>query len=338
MSRGALQVRHVGVAADGAGGAAGRVEQHGVERRRRAPAAASAATDVRRQGAAGPGFRAAGRAAAASRSTAVTVRTRGGELRGLAAGRGAEIGDALAGAAASRRRRQRGGGVLHPETSLVEPGKFGHARAWREAPGAGGQRFPARRRVGAGAQGEVERRLHAGAPRRWRAHRCPRTPRARRACRAAGRRGLPAPLPASAATRRSTALTSGQNGARPAGARQRDGGGDGGVRRACRAAAARRRQCAARGVPGSGGAFFRNGSSAASSEPSRRSTAAASRCAAARSRGSSGGSASSATSSVRRRSRTAVSSARAAWRVGSVIAAACRLRGGPPSVIGRSHK
>ena len=44
----------------------------------------------------------------------------GGELRGLAAGRGAEIGDALAGDVAEQARRERGGGVLHPPGAVVD--------------------------------------------------------------------------------------------------------------------------------------------------------------------------------------------------------------------------
>ena len=47
----------------------------------------------------------------------------GGELRGLAAGGGAEIGDALAGDIAEEAGGQRGGHVLHPPGAVVVAGK-----------------------------------------------------------------------------------------------------------------------------------------------------------------------------------------------------------------------
>ena len=53
------------------------------------------------------------------------------ELRGLAAGRGAEIDDGLAVDVAEQPRRQRGGGVLHPPLALGEAGQ--HASPIRAA-------------------------------------------------------------------------------------------------------------------------------------------------------------------------------------------------------------
>ena len=113
----------VRMAADRAGRRAGRVEQHGVER---APAdhgrvGADAGRRPRAQAREILVERASSRSA--ERSTAITSRARGRELRGLAAGRGAEIGDALARNVAEQPRRQRRGGVLHP------PGAFRVSRA-----------------------------------------------------------------------------------------------------------------------------------------------------------------------------------------------------------------
>ncbi|MGY4465853.1 hypothetical protein ACVWWK_001535 [Bradyrhizobium sp. LB9.1b] len=48
------------------------------------------------------------------------------QLRGLAAGSGAEIGDGFAGNVAEQPGWQRGGGVLHPPLSFGEAGKHGH--------------------------------------------------------------------------------------------------------------------------------------------------------------------------------------------------------------------
>ena len=49
-----------------------------------------------------------------------------GQLRGLAAGRSAEIGNRLASDVAEQPRRQRGGGVLHPPLPFAEAGQHGH--------------------------------------------------------------------------------------------------------------------------------------------------------------------------------------------------------------------
>ena len=115
----ALQPGDVGMAADRAGGRAGRIEQHGVERpglpfgrRRRRPS--------RPPGRAARDFRARASSRFAERSTAVTRAPACGKLRGLAARRGAEVGDRFAGDIAEQPGRQRGGGVLHPPGALVD--------------------------------------------------------------------------------------------------------------------------------------------------------------------------------------------------------------------------
>ena len=101
---------------------------------------------------------------AAERSTAVTRAPASGKLRGLAAGRRAQIGDAETADVAEQARRQRGGGVLHP------PGAFGKAgqqrdRAMRQRAHRAGRQHAAVHVLGpAGGvvlDGEVERRLVA---------------------------------------------------------------------------------------------------------------------------------------------------------------------------------
>ena len=76
------------------------------------------------------------------------MRAGGGELRRLAAGRGAEIGDAPAANVAEQARRQRGGGVLHP------PGAFGKA----------GQRRHRAMRDGAHRSGRQDAAVELGRP------------------------------------------------------------------------------------------------------------------------------------------------------------------------------
>ena len=63
------------------------------------------------------------------------------ELRGLAAGRGAEIGDGLAGDVAEQARRQRGGGVLHPPLALGKSRQHRHRALQQRAHGPGRQCF-----------------------------------------------------------------------------------------------------------------------------------------------------------------------------------------------------
>ncbi len=157
------QPGHVGVTADGAGRGAGRIDQDAVKAfgQRPAHSAASAHHSLGlqrqpRQIVAQP--RHARRRAVDRGDARAGLR----QLRGLAAGRGAEIGDGLAGDVAEQPRRQRGGGVLHPPLALGEAGQHGHRALQQRAHGAGRQRFtvqPARPLRGVRFHGEVERRL-----------------------------------------------------------------------------------------------------------------------------------------------------------------------------------
>ena len=52
------------------------------------------------------------------------MRARGGQLRGLAAGRRAKVGDPQSLYVAEQARRQRGGRVLHPPLALGIAGQF----------------------------------------------------------------------------------------------------------------------------------------------------------------------------------------------------------------------
>ena len=92
------------------------------------------------------------------------ARAGAGELRGLAAGRRAQIGDAQPAHVAEQARRQRGGGVLHP------PGAFGKARqqrdrAMRDGAHRAGRQHAAAQMLGPNFRillhGEIERRLVA---------------------------------------------------------------------------------------------------------------------------------------------------------------------------------
>ena len=141
-----------------------RIEQHGVERPR-LPFARRRPRRSRPRGRGGRDFRAAASSRAGARSTAVTCAPASGELRGLAAGRGAKIGDRAAAHVAEQPRRQRRGRVLHP------PRAFGKARQRRHRPcgdrahRAGRQHAAAKRRrpvLRVGLDGEIERRLLRG--------------------------------------------------------------------------------------------------------------------------------------------------------------------------------
>ena len=128
--------------ADGAGGGAGRVEQHGVERLR-LPLRGVGLDDLGAKASAAPGSPAAGASRGSERSTAVTCAPALRKLRGLAARRGAQIGDGLAAHVAEKARRQRGGGVLHPPCAVVEAGQLAApARCEVSAHGAGRQHSP----------------------------------------------------------------------------------------------------------------------------------------------------------------------------------------------------
>ena len=63
----------------------------------------------------------------------------GGKLRGLAAGRGAQIGDAPSGDIAEQPRRQRRRGVLHPPRAFGKAGQRGHGAVRDGAHRAGRQ-------------------------------------------------------------------------------------------------------------------------------------------------------------------------------------------------------
>ena len=148
-------------------------------------------------------------------STATTRRRRR-ELRGLAAGRGAEIDHALAGDVAEQPRRQRGGRVLHPPGAVGEAGKLLDAAL---AAGAAGSRSAARGRRAARpkAPARASRVRSSGGSMRWAAAMAARVASPHRLAqrdhsqsgvltRAASR--LAAIASPSLATRRSTALTS----------------------------------------------------------------------------------------------------------------------------------
>jgi len=86
----------------------------------------------------------------------------GAELHGLAAGRGAEVGDLLARDVAQQARRQGSGGVLHPPGALGEARQLGDVAAAGAAERAGRQLLGlelSRPEIGVGARREVERRL-----------------------------------------------------------------------------------------------------------------------------------------------------------------------------------
>ena len=94
----------------------------------------------------------------------MTARAGARKLRGLAAGRGAEVGDRAAGEVAEQPGRERGGGVLHPPGALAVAGKLRHRPRRGEPHRAGGRDDAAERRGPAlriGFDGEVERRLGA---------------------------------------------------------------------------------------------------------------------------------------------------------------------------------
>ena len=243
------------------------------------------------------------------------LRAGGRELRGLAAGCGAEIGDPLARLRREQPRGQGGGGVLDPERALGEPRQLvTRVPGGKRTEPVGSTDPPS----GAARAGTSVRSSGASAcaPRRSPARPGPRTPRARRRIEPRTVQLLRAPqarpwrpgaVPRSPARRRASAC------GRARGRR----GGDRPHGRASRAAAARPRRGGACAAPGQAARDCRNGSSTASSVPVRRSTAAASRCPAARSRASIGGRRSSASSSVQWLSSTAVSSSKAQSREGS---------------------
>ncbi len=150
------------MAADGAGRRARRVEQHRVERSG-LPLGRVGGDGFGRQLQAGEilpqPFEALGRAVDRGHAGAG-----GGKLRGLAAGRGAQIGDAQAAHVAEQPRRQRGGGVLHPPRAFVVAGERRDRAVHDRAHRSGRQHAPAERLrplLGLALDRQVERRLPA---------------------------------------------------------------------------------------------------------------------------------------------------------------------------------
>ena len=130
---GALDPGQVGMAADGAGGGAGRVDQH--ERRGlRSTSRASLATKVavRPVRARFSPIRAS---RAASRSTAMTCAPARRQLHGLAAGRGAKIDHFPARDIAQQQHRQGCGGILHPPIAVGKAGQVFDAAGCRQPAG-----------------------------------------------------------------------------------------------------------------------------------------------------------------------------------------------------------
>ena len=134
--------------------------------RRTAPARPLAGVGRRRVSAGRPAARDSRRGAssrAAEMSTAVTWAPAAASCIGLAAGRGAEIGDALAAHVAEQPHGQGGGGVLHPPGALGKARQLGDVAAARSARSVPvGQRSASSwlgPEIGIAADGEVERRL-----------------------------------------------------------------------------------------------------------------------------------------------------------------------------------
>ena len=151
----------VRMAADRAGRGAGRIEQQARDRRRRAPVARIGDHDlggelepreVRAQPLGAPGRDLERDHPGAG----------GGELRGLAAGRGAEVEHAAAGDVGQQAGGQRGGGVLHPPGAVAIARQLLDRAARRAAQRAAVQRRgvePARPDLGVLLDREIERRL-----------------------------------------------------------------------------------------------------------------------------------------------------------------------------------
>ena len=150
----ALEVRDVGVAADGARGAARRVEQHGVQRNGGTPTGRVGGHDSGGELQALQVFlQAHGSLRMAFDREHVCAGA--GQLGSLAAGRRAQIGDVLASFGVEQAGRECRGGVLHPERAFVISGQIGHAGAGGIANGPAGKPLPTRGRLA--AHGEVKR-------------------------------------------------------------------------------------------------------------------------------------------------------------------------------------
>ena len=152
----------VGVAADGAGRAARRVQEHGVERRR-VEGERVGDHDLRSEAQA----REIGGKQLEPLRRAIDRRQispRRGQFGGFSPGRGAEVDDAHAGAGPKEPRRQRRCGVLHPPFAVPIALKLDDRRMRVEAHRAGRQdnsAEPLRPTGGVALDAEVERRLRA---------------------------------------------------------------------------------------------------------------------------------------------------------------------------------
>ena len=212
MSAGLLEPRHVGMAADGAGRGAGRIEQHGVERlgrsirrRRRRRARLRATT--------GSGFPAAAASRAGARSTAVTRAPAAASCAVLPPGAAQRSATRSPRDVAEQPRRQRRRRVLHPPGALGKARQRGDGAMRDRAHRAGRQHAaaePRRPQFGIALHRQIERRLRGHWRRRWRG-RSPRrrsrssAPSAIPACRARPCRARPAarrPRARAAAARR----------------------------------------------------------------------------------------------------------------------------------------
>ena len=138
----ALQPGHIGVATDGAGGGAGRIEQNGIKGCGGLPACGISGHDFRLQLQPRQVFTQPARALCITLHCR-DLRPRRSKLRCLAAGGCAKISDAFARARRQQAGGQGSGGVLHPEGALGKAGDFRHAGAGRQAIGPAGQGFRA---------------------------------------------------------------------------------------------------------------------------------------------------------------------------------------------------
>ena len=152
-----LDVRHVGMAADGSGGTARGVEQDGVERRGRGPVGGVGQDRL------GPQMPTPQVLLKPRHPHGVALdrdnrRTGHGELRCLAARSGTEICHSFVGPRIEQPGRQGGSGVLHPEFSAFEAWQIGNPGSCRETHRTGRQLDTAWGRV-PGFRRNVERRL-----------------------------------------------------------------------------------------------------------------------------------------------------------------------------------
>ena len=92
------------------------------------------------------------------------ARAGAGELRRLAAGGGAEIGDALAGTGRDEAGRQRRRGVLHPPRAVAVAGKFADRDPSGRQPHAAGRQNDAAEALGPGVRVSPDREVERRAP------------------------------------------------------------------------------------------------------------------------------------------------------------------------------